>query len=268
MSSSNIHTLLVALFLVFLTSLTATSSYAEKTTIAVASNFSHAMKTIVANFKAVSEHEITLVFGSSGKLFAQIHNGAPFDAFFSADAQKPKALIESNKALKNSHFTYAIGALVLWSEDDQTDTLSLLKNGTFKKLAIANSRLAPYGLAAAEVLDNLSLSETVKQKLVRGENISQTFQFVKSGNAQLGFIAKSQLSSESKYLKSKYLEPKHHENTANIWHVPAELHKPIRQDAVLLSRGARNIATLAFLEFMKSNKAKEIIRRAGYNLQK
>lgn len=263
MPSPNLRVYLAALSFIFFSSLTTTSSYAEKTTIAVASNFSHAMNSIVTHFETVSDHEITLVFGSSGKLFAQIHNSAPFDAFFSADAQKPQVLIESNKALRNSHFTYAIGALVLWSEDNKVDSLNLLRNNTFKKLAIANSRLAPYGLAAAEVLDNLNLSETVKQKLVTGENISQTFQFVKSGNAQLGFIAKSQLRSESHQHESK-----HRENTANIWHVPAELHKPIRQNAVLLRRGAHNIATLAFLEYMKSDEAKKIIRHAGYSLPK
>lgn len=230
---------------------------AEQTNIAVAANFTLPMKAIIEVFEKTSKHKVRLITGSSGKLFAQIQNHAPFDAFFSADVTKPTALIEANTAISSSEFTYAIGALVLWrsaTSNNNANILGDLKNGHYRKLAIANPRVAPYGIAAMEVLARLELSAAATPKLVKGENIAQAYQFVASGNAQLGFIAQSQV------MKSGQLP-------VGSWAVPAKLHQPIRQNAVLLTHGQNNSAARALLAFMRTQPATDIIHAYGYSTE-
>ncbi|QTD53858.1 molybdate ABC transporter substrate-binding protein [Sulfidibacter corallicola] len=222
--------------------------------VAVASNFTAPMKEIAAAFERSSGHRVTLSFGSSGKFFAQIKHGAPFQVFFSADRAKPEALEKAGLVVPESRFTYAVGALALWSvrpgyvDDDS----ARLKKGDFRKLALANPKLAPYGMAAVEVLQNLKLKEATQAKWVYGENISQTYQFVGSGNAELGFVAVSQIMDKGRIAKGF------------AWIVPGELHDPIRQDAVLLKRGAHSDAARALLHFVRGEKAAQILQSYGY----
>ena len=209
---------------------------------------------MVEEFEAQSDHDVRLVFGSSGRFFAQISNGAPFDLFFSADQEKPQELIESGLAIDDSLFTYALGVLVLWSRYEQLIQTSpaLLSSNQFNRLAIANARHAPYGVAAEEVLSNLNLLADLQSKLVRGENIAQTFQFVFTGNAELGFVAKSQVYQDNNLI------------SGSAWQVTEDLHSPIRQDAVLLQRASTNDAALEFLSFVRSNRGRSIIESYGY----
>lgn len=231
-------------------------SFAEVAAIAVASNFTMAANQLVKEFEIDTDHDIRLIFGSSGRFFAQITNGAPFDIFLSADQEKPAALVENNLALANSLFTYAIGALVLWSSDEELvqGTPTILGSNSINKLAIANSRLAPYGVASEEVIINLNLMDVLQPKLIRGENISQTFQFVSTGNAQLGFVSASQV-----YINGNLI-------SGSAWDVPANLHGPIMQDAVLLRRGDSNSAAVAFMRFLISERGQEIIETFGYRV--
>ena len=228
------------------------SAVAAEIRVAVASNFANAAAALAHRFEAISEHQVTLVYGSTGKHYAQIRNGAPFEAFFAADARHPEMLESDGLAVSGSRFTYAIGRLVLWSpEDGYVDGRGqVLEVGDFRHLAIANPRLAPYGLAAQEVLESRGLWENLEQRLVRGENIGQAFQFVKSGNAELGLVALSQVTS-----------PESQPETGSRWLVPEGLHTPIRQQAVLLEDSA---ATRAFGEFIRSAEARSIIRSFGY----
>ncbi len=227
---------------------------ADTVSVAVASNFTAPMRDIALAFQSVTGHEARLSFGSSGKFFAQIQNGAPFDVFFSADQAKPEALEQAQLALPDSRFTYAIGALVLWSSqpDYVGDGESRLREGEFRKLALANPRLAPYGMAAMEVLQALGLIKATQSRWVQGENIAQTYQFVRSGNADLGFVALSQVMAEGKV------------SSGSSWVVPAPMYQPIRQDAVLLRRGKDNAAALALLEFVRGDQAREIMMGYGY----
>lgn len=232
-------------------------SQAATVLVAVASNFTKPMNEIAAAFAKATGHEANLSFGSSGKFVAQIQNDAPFEVLLSADEKNPKKLEESGSAVANSRFTYAIGKLVLWSAtpglvDDQGE---ILGKGGFKHLALADPKLAPYGLAAEEVLKNLGLLEKLQPLFVLGENISQTQQFISTGNAELGFIALSQVIGKD----SKIAE-------GSGWVVPDTLHSPIRQDAILLKKGEPNPAASALLKFMKSAEVLEIIRSYGYNL--
>ena len=225
---------------------------ADEIRVAVASNFATASEAIARRFEEVSDHRVTLVFGSTGKHYAQIVNGAPFEAFFAADAQRPRLLESEGLVVPSSRFTYAVGRLVLWSlEEDYVDSEGLvLERGEFRHLAIANPRLAPYGRAAQEVLQSLGLRERLQGSLVRGENIGQTFQFVRSGNAEIGFVALSQLMS-----------PKENLEIGSKWVAPETLHSPIYQQAVLLKD---TVAARAFLAFVKSEEARSIIRSFGY----
>lgn len=230
---------------------------ADTVTVAVASNFADAMQEIAAAFEADTNHKIQLAFGSSGKFFAQISNGAPFEVFFSADQEKTEMLEANDLTVSGSRFTYAIGALALWSAKTGTaeHLIQQLKFGQFNKLALANPRLAPYGEAAVETLAALNLLETTRLHWVEGENISQTYQFVATGNADLGFVALAQIIDEGKI------------KFGTAWIVPSNLHKPIRQDAVLLNRGKNNSAALAFLKFVRGAKAKAIIEAKGYQTE-
>ncbi|WP_461518021.1 molybdate ABC transporter substrate-binding protein [Porticoccus sp.] len=228
-------------------------SLAEDVSVAVASNFTAPMREIAAAFEQRSGHRAILAFGSSGKLYAQIHNGAPFQLFLSADQSKPAALEQDGLAVTGSRFTYALGTLVLLTSTVDANPEKLLRTGDYRKLALANPRLAPYGVAAMNVLKALQLTDSATPKLVLGENIVQTYQFVSSGNAELGFIARSQIvrddSADGRY-----------------WVVPTELYQPIRQDAVLLESGADNPAARSLIEFLHADAALAIMQHYGYGL--
>ena len=232
--------------------LAAGQSIAEETRVAVASNFRVAIETLAERFEADTGHEVSLIFGSTGKHYAQIKNGAPFDAFFAADIKRPELLEQEGAALPGSRFTYALGKLILWSpQAGYVDPEGkVLGQGTFRHLAIANPKLAPYGKAAREVLQARGVWNALKAKTVRGENISQTFQFVSSGNAELGLVAWSQVKQPG------------HRMTGSWWKVPQALYTPIEQQAVLLKE---NTAARAFLSFMKSEKSRALIRSFGYD---
>lgn len=249
--------ILVRIMCLLMLNLSVSMAQAEEIRIAVASNFTAPMKDIVKEFEKSSGHRVKISFGSSGKFFAQIQHGAPFQAFFSADQAKPKALEKVGLVIPESRFTYAIGALALWSSKPGfvDDNASRLKSGNFNKLALANPKLAPYGAAAVEVLDSLKLKKATVKKWVRGENIAQTYQFVSTGNTDMGFVALSQVMAKDKI------------NEGSAWIIPAELYNPIRQDAVLLQRGKNSQATQALLRFVRSEKAKGIIESYGYMTQ-
>lgn len=229
---------------------------AEQITVAAASNFSGAMDEIVTRFEEQSGHRVKVSYGSSGKLFAQVQHGAPFQAFFSADQAKPMALEKAGLVVPGSRFTYALGGLVLWSSQPELvdEEVHVLKQGNFNKLALANPKLAPYGAAAVEVLQVMDLFEVTSAKWVRGENISQTFQFVATGNADLGFVALSQVMQQGLI------------NEGSYWIVPAQLYSPIRQDAVLLNRGKNSAGARALLGFVKGEIGKGIIENYGYQV--
>ncbi|PKG99287.1 molybdate ABC transporter substrate-binding protein [Paraglaciecola sp. MB-3u-78] len=222
--------------------------------VAVAANFSNTMKSLVKEFEKTSDYQIALSFGSSGKFYAQIKQGAPYELFFSADQAKPDALEKDGLVIANSRFTYAIGRLALWSArpDFVNKIETKLKQGAFNKLALANPKLAPYGAAALEVLTSLALIDTTQSNWVMGENIAQTYQFVSSGNADLGFIALSQLLGKNTLQQGSY------------WLVPNIMHHPIKQDVVLLRSAKKNQGAKAFLDFMQTNRAQHIIAEYGY----
>ena len=224
---------------------------AQEARIAVASNFTHAIEAIAELFQYQTGDKIVLVFGSTGKLYAQIINGAPFDAFFAADIRRPKLLEQQGVALPGSRMTYAQGQIVLFSPKLGYATEAVLKKRGYRYLAIANPKLAPYGQAAKQVLENLGLWQIVRFQLVRGENIGQAYQFVKSGNAGLGFVALSQLKRPCPPISGSY------------WKVPTELYQPIKQQAVQLSN---NRVASAFMEFVRSDEAKMIIQYFGYEV--
>lgn len=234
----------------------AVAASADKARVAVAANFTAPMKEIVAAFKQETGHEVEVSFGSTGKLYAQIKNGAPFEALLAADEKRPKMLEKEGVAVRGSRFTYAIGSLVLWSaEPGAIDSEGrVLEQGTFAKLAIANPRLAPYGKAAVEVLNALGLWDKIEPKLVMGENIAQTFQFVDTGNADLGFVALSQVMQGGELTKG------------SGWIVPGDMHAPIRQDAVILESGRENRAVTELMEYLKSDKARAIIKSFRYGV--
>jgi len=220
--------------------------------VATASNFSHTMNALARQFEAESGQRLVPSFGSTGKQYAQIVNGAPFDLFFAADSRRPELLEDSGKALPGSRFTYALGKLVLWSPaagyvDAEGE---VLRTADYRHLAIANPGLAPYGAAARQVLESLGLWNVIGPRLVRGENIGQALQFIRSGNAELGFIAWSQLVGTDLARQGSF------------WAVPQTLYAPIEQQAVILndSEGAR-----AFVSFVRSTQGLNIIREQGYD---
>jgi len=231
-------------------------TWAETVLVAVAANFTKPMTEIAEAFEKSTGHSAKLSFGSSGKFVSQIENGAPFEVFMAADAENAIKLQNAGLAVDDTRFTYALGKLVLWSAtpglvDEQGQILS--KDG-FKHLALADPKLAPYGAAALEVLKNMGLFEKLQPLFVLGENISQTHQFVSTGNAELGFLALSQVIADGKI------------GSGSGWIVPDDRHAPIRQDAILLSKGVKNPAAPALLQFLKAPQAQTIIRKYGYNL--
>lgn len=230
-------------------------SHAADTKVAVAANFTAAAKEIATAFAAETDHTATLSFGSTGKLYTQIANGAPFSVFLAADQARPIKTETEGLAVPDSRFTYAQGKIVLYSTDpDLVDSEGavLKQPDKFHKLAIANPKTAPYGAAAMETLDKLNVPAAVMDALVQGDSISQTHQFVASGNAQLGFVALSQVVNNKE---------------GSQWVVPADLYAPIKQDAVLLKTGSNNEAAKAFLAFLKGKTAKEIILKFGYGVE-
>ena len=232
----------------------ATLAGAKEAQIAVAANFAAPMKAIIGMFEAETGHSVKASYGSTGKLYAQIKNGAPFEALLAADQARPLLLAEEGMAVPDSRFTYAVGSLVLWSADADAidDGPALLKAGGFKRLAIANPKLAPYGAASLQTLERLSVKEAIEPKIVMGENIAQTYQFVDSGNAELGFVALSQVMVDGAI------------NRGAGWIVPEHMHDPISQDGVVLKRGAGNPAISELFAFLRGEKARAVIHDFGY----
>ncbi|MGE8496762.1 MAG: molybdate ABC transporter substrate-binding protein [Pseudomonas sp.] len=234
----------------------ATPALAEEVQVAVAANFTAPMQAIASAFEKDTGHTVVAAYGATGQFYAQISNGAPFEVFLSADDSTPAKLESEGQAVVGSRFTYAIGTLVLWSAqpgyvDEKGD---VLKANTFKHLAIANPKAAPYGLAATQVLDKLGLRDAVAGKIVEGQNITQALQFVSTGNAELGFVALSQVYKDGVI------------TSGSAWQVPTELYDPIRQDALILKKGENNPAAAALIEYLKGPEAAAIISAYGYQL--
>ncbi len=227
---------------------------ADEVQVAVAANFTAPMKQIAEGFEKATGHKTLLSFGATGKFYAQITNGAPFQVFLAADSATPARLEKEGLAVQGSRFTYATGKLVLWSaKDDLVDAQGdVLKKGGFKHLAIAAPKLAPYGAAAVETMTKMGLADTLAPLLVQGESIGQTYSFVASGNADLGFVALSQVYENGK-IKS-----------GSAWIVPAGMHSPILQDVVLLSQAKDNAAAIALMQYLKTDAAKAVISSYGY----
>ncbi|MBC7183041.1 MAG: molybdate ABC transporter substrate-binding protein [Marinobacter sp.] len=227
---------------------------AGEVSIAVAANFTDTTRELVEKFEAESGHTASASFGSTGKLYAQIRNGAPFDVFMAADEHRPTLIEQQRAGVPGSRFTYARGKLVLWSptQDAFDNAETYLAEQPFARLAIANPKTAPYGLAARQVLEHLGHWESLQGKLVRGDSIAQAFQFVATRNAQAGFLALSQVKSWP-------------DQEGSLWQVPQDYYQPIDQQVILLSRGTSNEAALAWIDFLRSDTAIAIIRDYGYD---
>jgi len=229
---------------------------ADQVQVAVAANFTAPMQQIAVEFEKATGHKAVLVFGATGKFYAQISNGAPFEVLLAADAATPGRLVAEGNAVADSRMTYAIGKLVLWSANPGLvdDKGEVLKRSDIAHVAYCNPALAPYGAAAVETMQALGVFDALQPKLVQGENITQAYQFVVSGNAQIGFVALSQVSKDGRIAEG------------SAWIVPAGLYQPIRQDAVILARGRGKPAAEALLKFLRSDQAVAIIRSFGYEL--
>jgi molybdate transport system substrate-binding protein len=239
---------------------------AESINVAVAANFVSTFTLLKTQFEASSGHTLKISSGSSGRFYAQIKNGAPFHVFFSADQSTPQRLEAEGLVVAGSRLTYAVGALALWSAnpalvvDGVLDGAQVLQGGDFNKLALANPRLAPYGVAALDVLTALGLLEATRSKWVQGENIAQTYQFVSTGNADIGFVALSQISQIRPLSQIREDEVL----LGAAWLIPAELYRPIMQDAGLLRRGETSQAAQALLRYVRGAEARVIIEANGY----
>jgi len=230
---------------------------ADEVQVAVAANFTGPMQVIAALFERDTGHKASLAFGATGKFYAQISNGAPFEVLLSADDETPAKLVKEGNAIAGTPFTYAIGKLVLWSADPKLVDAkgAILKKGGFKHLALANPKAAPYGAAGLQVMSKLGVAEAIKPLLVQGENISQTHQFISTGAAELGFVAYSQVIKNGQV------------GAGSGWIVPGNLYDPIRQDAVILAKGKDKPAAIALMTYLKGDKAKEVIKSFGYELR-
>lgn len=224
--------------------------------VAVAANMAAPLQALLPGFQRDSGHSATVVLGSTGKLYAQIRNGAPFDVLVSADEATPARLETEKMAVAGTRTTYAIGRLVLWSpRKDQVDAQGrVLQNGTFQHLALANPATAPYGAAAVQAMEQLGVRAHLQARWVLGESVAQAYQFVVSGNAALGFVALSQVWQGGQLREG------------SMWLVPQSLHAPLRQDAVLLQRGQGNPAAAALLAYLRSDQARSVLRSFGYEL--
>lgn len=240
----------------FLVLSAAANARAEEVRVAVAANFTGTFEPLSEEFTKKTGHKAVVVSGASGKLFAQISNGAPFEVFLAADKATPSKLEASGFTVPKTRFTYALGKLALYSAKPGfvDATGSVLEKSNYAHLAIANPKLAPYGIAALSVLQRMGLLGALEPKLVKGENIAQTFEFIASGNAELGFVALSQVFLAGKSRPGSY------------WVVPETLYPPIEQDAVILKKGAKNPAAGALAEFLKSASARALIESHGYGL--
>jgi molybdate transport system substrate-binding protein len=229
---------------------------AGEVSVAVAANFTDATRDIVPLFEKATGHKVKVSFGSTGKLYAQIEHGAPFEVFLAADTHRPEKAEHEGLAIKGSRFTYAMGKLALWSRKGGAfdNAEAFLKSGKFNRVAMANPKTAPYGLAAKQVMEHIGVWKQLQPKLVRGDSIAQTFQFTATGNAEIGFVALSQVTA---WKKSKGTQ----------WAIPQSYYAPIEQQAVLLKRGSDNEAARAFLDFLKSDEARAVITGYGYGVQ-
>lgn len=232
------------------------ATLAAEAHLAVAANFAEPIKAVAAVLEKTTGHTLKVTLGATGKLYAQIKNGAPFDVLLAANTATPAALEKDGLAKPGSQFTYATGKLVLWSADAaKVDAKgAVLKGGNFRKVAYANPKTAPYGEAAAQAMDKMGLTAALTSKLVQGESIGQTYNFVHTGNAEIGFVAMSQVLEGGK-LKG-----------GSMWVVPQSLYSPIRQDAVVLQHGANNPAALALVKLLQSPNIKDLIRSYGYDI--
>ena len=254
---------LICVSTLLLVTVAAQYSHAESLKVAVASNFSGTMKRLVKQFEQQTSHNVIVSYGSSGKLFAQIIHGAPFDLFLSADQELPSKLVALGHADSSQQFTYALGRLVLWSADSNAidEKASRLKSGDYAHVALANPRFAPYGRAAIETLNALGLVVSSESKLVQGENVAQAYQFIHSGNAEMGFIALAQLYGEGLDRLDK-----RRQFHGSKWIVPDALYSPIRQDLVVLNRGQAKQIAQQFFDFMRGDVATSIISKSGYSV--
>ncbi|WP_405123551.1 molybdate ABC transporter substrate-binding protein [Pseudomonas sp. M20] len=232
------------------------AAQADEVQLAVAANFTAPIQAIAADFEKDTGHKLVAAYGATGQFYTQIKNGAPFEVFLSADDTTPEKLEKEGDTVKGSRFTYAIGTLALWSaKEGYVDAKGeVLKNNEYQHLSIANPKAAPYGLAATQVLEKLKLTEATKAKIVEGQNITQAYQFVSTGNAELGFVALSQIYKDGKV------------SSGSAWIVPASMHDPIKQDAVILNKGKDNAAAKALVEYLKGPKAAAVIKSYGYQL--
>ncbi|ABM37346.1 molybdate ABC transporter substrate-binding protein [Polaromonas naphthalenivorans] len=244
----------LCLLLIALTGIAA-QAHADEVSVAVAANFTAPMQKIAADFEKATGHKVVAAYGSTGKFYAQIKNGAPFEVLLAADAETPARLTAENAAVAGSQFTYAIGKLVLWSAKPAVvdGNGEVLKKGGFDHIALANPKLAPYGAAAIQSMKTLGVYDVLQPKVVMAENITQAHQFVSSGNALLGFVALSQVLKDGKIQGS-------------AWMVPGSLYPPIRQDAVILDKGKGKPAAEALVKYLKSDKARAVIKSFGYEL--
>lgn len=229
---------------------------AAEATVAVAANFAEPIKAIAAVLEKTTGHTIRISLGPTGSLYTQIRNGAPFDVFLAADAERPEMLEKEGRTHPGTRFTYAIGKLVLWSSrEGRVDSQgAVLRSADLGKVAIANPKTAPYGAAAVEAMEKMGLQAALRPRLVQGESIGQTFNFVKTGNADVGFVAMAQVLSGGRLKEG------------SMWVVPQDFYQPIRQDAVLLKRGENNEAAQALIRLLQSPNIKELIRSYGYDL--
>jgi len=234
-----------------------TTAHADEVQVAVAANFTGPMQVISVLFERDTGHKASLSFGATGKFYAQITNGAPFQILLAADDETPAKLVKEGHAVAGTPFTYAIGKLVLWSADAKLVDAKgdVLKKGGFKHLSLANPKTAPYGAAGMQVMSKLGVAESIKPLLVQGENISQTHQFISTGAAELGFVAYSQV------IKNGAI------GSGSGWLVPANLYDPIRQDAVILAKGKDKPAAIALMNYLKGEKAQAVIKSFGYELR-
>ncbi|WP_432755660.1 molybdate ABC transporter substrate-binding protein [Pseudomonas sp. WMBT8] len=232
------------------------TAHADEVQVAVAANFTAPIQAIAADFEKDTGHKLVAAYGATGQFYTQIKNGAPFEVFLSADDTTPQKLESEGDTLKGSRFTYAVGTLALWSaKEGYVDAKgAVLQKNEYQHLSIANPKAAPYGLAATQVLAKLGLTDKVKSKLVEGQNITQAYQFVSTGNAELGFVALSQIYKDGKV------------SSGSAWIVPGEMHDPIKQDAVILNKGKDNPAAKALVDYLKGPKAAAVIKSYGYQL--
>lgn len=255
MRTTTLRAILKLSVLAFAASAAANAS-ADEVQVAVAANFTAPIQAIATDFEKDTGHKLVAAFGATGQIYTQIKNGAPFEVFLSADDTTPAKLEQEGDTVKGSRFTYAVGTLALWSaKDGYVDSKGqVLKANQYQHLSIANPKTAPYGLAATQVLSKLGLTDATKAKIVEGQSITQAYQFVSTGNAELGFVALSQIYKDGKL------------TSGSAWIVPDDLHDPIKQDAVILNKGKDSAAAKALVEYLKGPKAATIIKSFGYQL--